>query len=68
MGLKIASHAVIRKDMAMARRKETDTYPKALDRGARRPALKPEHVVLLCGILLQMLQATPDELAAELEY
>ena len=50
----------------MAKRAEIDGDPKAVDRGGRPPALKPEQVVLLRGIVLQMPHATLEELAAEL--
>jgi putative transposase len=51
----------------MAKRTEIDGDPKAVDRGGRPPALKPEQVVLLREIVLQMPHATLEELAAELE-
>jgi transposase len=51
----------------MAKRTETDRDLKAVDRGGRPPALKPEQVVLLREIVLQTPHATLEELAGEFE-
>ena len=51
----------------MAKHKQMEDAPKAVDQGGRPPALKPQQMALLRDIVSQMLHATLEELAAELE-
>lgn len=52
----------------MAKQMRMGDESRAVDRGGRPPALKPEQVILLRTIVAQMPHATLEELAGELEH
>ena len=52
----------------MAKQTQMGDEPKAVDRGGRPSALKPEQVALLRSIVSQKPHATLEELAGELEH